>query len=158
MKYICTMFIVVLNLVLLGFSVFTKDPTVKDNHFRFENFKREISSTLEYVYLLCSHKKVTHWTQAKQYQSGAHDLWVKASTVKSGIPSTRKETYVNFKVTLDAGKSYMLNREINNDDIALWIQEIETGIKVSPIISSKLDYPRFKNENDAKYRCKAGTI
>ena len=58
---------------------------------------------------------------------------MKASISKRSIQDSRKEAFVNFKVKLALGKSYMLNRKLVEDKILLWIQEVDTGLGVSDV-------------------------
>ncbi|MEP1448724.1 MAG: hypothetical protein ABJK37_21640 [Paraglaciecola sp.] len=102
----------ILILSLTGCSLFPFETAIKENHFRFENFKRDVGDDLEFVYLMCSHKKPIGWEQPKQYESGEHNLWVMVETYQRDIPISYKVAVVNFDVNLQADKSYMLNRKI----------------------------------------------
>lgn len=151
---------ILLTLIMLPLYIAadTSLPHIKDNHFRFENFKRNLSFTHEYIYLMCAHKKVTGWSEPKQYIGGEHNLWVKASIENQNDSGSLKETYVNFKVNLIAGKSYMLNRTHNDNKVSLWIQEVNSGIKVSEVVTSQLKRPRYSEQSNSKKRCKLGSV
>jgi type IV secretory pathway ATPase VirB11/archaellum biosynthesis ATPase len=131
---------------------------IKENHFRFENFKRDKSSNLEYVHLMCYQKRPTTWAEPKQYLSGEHDLWVKASISKRNISQTTKEAFVNFKVKLKPGKSYMLNRETVDDKMSIWIQEVDTGLGVSDVMIADLKKPLIFDESMRKRQCESGSV
>jgi hypothetical protein len=150
---------------LIGCSVLPIKAKVKDNHFRLENLKRDKWSPFEHVYLMCFNKRATSWNTPKQYQSGEHDLWVKAtisdrSISNRGLPNSYKEAFVNFKVKLDSGISYMINRKIIEDNIAVWIQEVDTGRTVSEVLITKFEYPlpSVKDYKLSKKRCESGSI
>jgi len=131
---------------------------IKEDHFRFENFKRDKGSNNEYVHLMCFAKKPTAWAQPKQYKAGEHKLWVKANISKDGVPSSSKHAFAEFDVDLEAGKSYMLNRSIENDKISMWIQEVETGIGVSEVIVADLNMPLNEERKLRLDQCRQGTI
>ncbi|TWX47206.1 hypothetical protein [Colwellia hornerae] len=139
-------------------SNFPVKAEVKENHFRFENFKRDNSSTLEYVYLMCSHQKLTGWAEPKQYVSGFHDLWVKASISERYVPTSRRVAFVNFKVHLDANKSYMLNRQVVDDKVSLWIQDVDSGLSVSDVLTSDLKNPLWIVNSLRKKQCESGSV
>ncbi len=158
MKNLKLLLISALSVVSIGCSTLPLKAEIKENHFRFENFKRDKSSKLEYVHLMCFHKKPTTWAEPKQYLSGEHNLWVKASVSKRGIPSSTKEAFVNFKVKLESDKSYMLNRKIVDDKISLWIQEVDTGLGVSDVITADLENPLIIDDFLRKRQCKSGSV
>lgn len=139
-------------------SVFSSEITIQENHFRFENFKRDRSSLLESVYLMCHLKRPSTWTQARQYVSGEHNLWVKVKTYESDKPNSLKIAYANFKVNLKSGGNYMLNRVMKDDKISVWIQEVDSGTKVSSIKTVDMKYPRFDEKHASKSRCRSGTV
>lgn len=109
MKNLLTAF--TLGVTLLGCSNLPIKTDIKEDHFRLENFKREQGVDLEYVHLMCFKKRPTQWAEPKQYISGEHDLWVKASVSNPDVLNSQKEAFVNFNVNLDSNKSYMLNRK-----------------------------------------------
>lgn len=158
MKNLKLLLISTLSVASMGCSTLPFKTEIKDNHFRFENFKRDRSSKLEYVHLMCFHKKPVAWAEPKQYLSGEHDLWVKASISESNIPNSTKEAFVNFKVKLESNKSYMLNRKIVDDKISIWIQEVDTGIGVSEVLTSDLKNPLIIDDFLRKRQCESGSV
>ncbi len=143
---------------LISCSHFPVKTQVKENHFRLENFTAERGTKSEQVYLMCFHKRPTEWSAPKQYLAGEHQLWVKASIEDRGLGQDVKEAFVQFKVKLDAGKSYMLNRSIEDDLISLWIQETDTGVKASDVIVTQLKQPLLIEENLRKTQCREGSV
>ena len=141
---------------LCGFLPIKAD--VKDGHFRFENFKRTKSPDKELVHLMCHAKKPTSWTQPKQYQAGEHDLWVKAQVYRDNTPASEKHAFANFKVNLEQGKSYMLNRKLEGEHISLWIQEVDTGVSVSDVVVAQLKQPLAEERQLRLNQCRSGTI
>lgn len=147
-----------LVLPLLGCGVLPIQSEIKEDHLRFENFKRDISDDLEYVYLMCANKKPTSWLYPRQFASGAHELWVKVKTSKRDVPHSTKVAVVNIKVTLDADKSYMLNRKIVKDEASLWIQEVDTGITVSNVLVAALKRPSSNDYPVNLQQCQSGSV
>jgi hypothetical protein len=158
MKNLTWFLLLAVSITSLGCSVFPIKATVKENHFRFENFKRDKGPTREFIHLMCFRKKPIGWAEPTQYLGGEHDLWVKARISKRGTLNSRKEAFVNFKVNLAPGKSYMLNRKIEDDQITLWIQEVDTGLGVSEIIIADLKRPKIIENNLRKQQCESGSI
>jgi hypothetical protein len=158
MKNSQSLLILIISVTLLGCSVLPIKVGIKDNHFRFQNFKKEKSSTLEYIHLMCFHKKETGWIESKQYLSGEHNLWVKASISKRFIPSSNKEAFVNFKVNLDSDKSYILNRKLAEGNISIWIQELDTGLRISDVLVAPLKQPLLIERNLRRAQCESVTI
>ncbi|MEP1382616.1 MAG: hypothetical protein ABJK64_02340 [Paraglaciecola sp.] len=148
---------ILVSLALSGCSNFS--PEIADDNFRFENFRRIQNYDIELVYLMCENQRPVSWTSPKQFKSGAHDLWVKARFGDSESMNLAKEAVVNFKVTLDEGKAYMLNRKITEgkDSVALWIQESQTGIVVSEVITEELILPPFVGSL-RQQQCKSGSV
>ena len=158
MKRLSWFLLVTVCVTSLGCSVFPIKAVVKENHFRFENFKRDQGPKKEYVYLMCYRNKVTGWAEPKQYLSGEHDLWVKAHISKRGTPNSKKEAIVKFTVNLAAGKSYMLNRLIEGDKIKLWMQDVDTGLGVSETKIVDLKRPKITAYNLRKKQCESGSV
>lgn len=156
MKTINLIFVLLMSTFLFGFLPIKTN--IKDGHFRFENFKRVTSPNIELVHLMCYAKKPTSWTQPKQYQAGEHNLWVKAQISRANVPASEKHAYANFKVKLEQGKSYMLNRKISGDHISLWIQEVETGIGVSDVVVAQLQQPLIEERQLRLEQCRSGSI
>ncbi|MFT2091482.1 hypothetical protein [Paraglaciecola sp. 2405UD69-4] len=146
---------ILVGLTLSGCSNFS--PKIADNHLRFENFRRLQNYDVELVYLMCENHRPVSWTSPKQFTSGEHDLWVKAKFGDIERMSSAKEAIVNFKVNLDEGKAYMLNRNVKADTVSLWIQESETGLVVSEVITEKLELPNFVG-NLREKQCESGTV
>jgi hypothetical protein len=148
----------ILILGLSGCGIFPVDTAIQENHFRFENFKRDVTDDAEFVYLMCSHKKPIGWEQAKQYESGEHNLWVMVETFERDIPASYKVAVVNFNVNLQAGANYMLNRKIDKRKALLWIQDVETGLIVSDVLTAELKRPLSYHFLEKRKQCETGTV
>ena len=156
MKILNLILLLIMSTFLFGFLPIK--TTIKADHFRFENFKRDKSVNQEFVHLMCFEKKPTSWAQPKQYPAGKHLLWVKALTYRQGVPASEKNAFAKFEVQLEAGKSYMLNRKIEGEQISIWIQEVETGNKVSTIEVTELKRPLLEEYQLRKDQCRLGSI
>lgn len=146
------------SFIISGCTLLPIKAQIKEEHFRFENFKRDKGRQLEYVHLMCFKNKPITWTQPKQYTVGEHELWVKARVLRRDIPNNKREAFAHFKVNFEAGKSYMLNRKIDEDNISIWIQEVDTGIGVSDVVVAELKTPLIEEYNLRKQQCESGTI
>ena len=142
--------------LLCGFLPIKTD--IKPGHFRFENFKRIKSPNKELVHLMCYRHKPTSWAQPKQYQAGKHNLWVKAKIYRDDVPASEKHAFANFNVELNEGKSYMLNRKIEGEQISMWIEEAETGQSASNVVVTNLKQPLLKEYQKRLEQCRSGTI
>ena len=156
MKITQLVFVLLMSTFLFGFLPIKAD--IKDGHFRFENFKRTKSPNKELVHLMCYAKKPTSWAQPKQYQAGEHDLWVKALVYRQDVPNSEKHAFANFKVNLEQGKNYMINRKVEGEHISLWIQEVESGVGVSDVVVAQLKQPRLEERQLRLEQCRSGTI
>jgi hypothetical protein len=145
-------------LALSGCGIFPIQAVIKENHFRLENFKRDVTDDVEYVYLMCANKKPTTWFEPRQHISGEHDLWVKVKTLNRTIPHSTRVAIVNFKVDLDADKSYMLNRKIVDGKVSLWIQEVDTGLGVSDVLIANLKRPLLTDYHHSVKQCSSGSV
>ena len=143
---------------ITGCSTFPLKSDIQDGHFRFENFRRDTGPTLEYVYLMCFSQEPTEWSEPRQFESGAHDLWVKASITERDILNSTREAYVNFDVTLAPGTSYMLNRKIVDDNISIWIAQADTGEVVSEVMTTDLAAPPVVDYSLRRRQCQSGSI
>jgi len=155
MKNFKFLFIYFLSLFLAGCGILPFKTDIKENHFRFENFQRDIG---EYIYLMCYRQRPTRWDTPKQYLSGEHSLWIEANISDSKLLSFRKEAFVFFKVKLDSGKSYMLNRKLEGENISIWIQDVESGQKVSKVITTDLKPAVFEKKAWRKKQCKSSSV
>ncbi len=148
----------VLSVFLFGCSTLPFQAEVKDEHFRLENFKDDKGKDIDYVYLNCFHKRPTAWSEPKQFEAGEHDLWVRAVTARRGVGNSKKEAFVNFKMELEAGKSYMFNRKFTDDEASIWIQESASGKVVSDVLTAKLRTPLIIDDNLRKTQCESGSV
>jgi len=152
-KYLLTCLV---GLFLVGCGILPFEREIKVDHFRLENFKQDIDSPSELIHLMCYRKKPTNWSEPKQYLNGEHRLWVEANISTSSMNT--KEAFVLFNVKLDSGKSYMINRKIKDGKISIWIQESDSAIKVSKVITTDLNIAALGKRTFRQKRCKSGTI
>ncbi|MDA8621937.1 hypothetical protein N9L48_04740 [Psychrosphaera sp.] len=112
----------------------------------------------EYVYLMCHRKRVTTWSNPKQFLSGKHNLWVKAEVSKRDTANSKRVAFVNFELELDAGENYTLNRKVDDEQISIWIQNTESGKAVSEVKTAKLEIPKVIDKRLRREQCESGTI
>jgi hypothetical protein len=152
--------------LMSGCNTFPIDLGVKEGHFRIENFVQNNRPTKEYVYLMCRFNRpigfnlprdyAAGFDVPRQYPAGEHKLWVRADVNKPGTAAS-KYAFVEFDVSLDEGKSYMLNRERNEEEISVWIEDIQSGEKVSQIKTATLALEPFVG-NLRLRQCEEGTV
>jgi len=158
MNYMKLILFALLSIVAFNSHAVPLNGSIETGKFRFENFQQDRSKNIEYVYLMCFHKKVTPYIYAKQMLAGEHDLWVKATSSRRGVKNSIKEAIVNFKVNLEAGKNYQLNRKKTDGEIAIWIQNIDTGEIVSNVIKTKLKIRLIVDERLRRKQCQSGSV
>jgi len=160
MKSCFTMLAATMVVTLTACTQFPIKLPIADDQVRFENFKRDSNQPVHsYVYLACKNSQLQGWNEPRKLNAGDHSLYIKAVTTHRNVPNSIKEAYATFDVTLEGGKSYMLNRELQNEDtMKVWIQEVDTGIGVGEVKTVHLDKPF--NEETAKHRqsCASGTV
>lgn len=132
--------------------------TIKEGHFRFENFYMAHKNPNELVFLACFRKKKSEWIQARQFEAGEHDLWVSAVTQLPSVKNSKKSVYLNFKVKLEANKNYRLNSTRNEGDISVWIENKETGEMVTEVQTGELRPDLFTDVREQYKNCRAGTV
>ena len=150
--------VVLVSIFLVSCGILPFKSEIKENHFRFENFKRSVGSPVESIRLMCFRKKPARRTEPKQYLSGEHSLWVEAYVSNQSPSIGSKTAFALFKVKLGSGKSYMLNRKIEGDKISIWIQESDTGLRVSGVVTTDLKIGQIDNNNLRVKRCRTSTI
>ncbi|MFT6529820.1 MAG: hypothetical protein ACJAZB_001471 [Psychrosphaera sp.] len=143
---------------IIGCSAIPANDEIKANHFRFVNFKSDTGALLEYVHLMCFRKKPTEWTEPKQFEAGEHSLWVKANISRLDFANSKTEAFVNFKVKLEANKTYTLKRKLEGQKILMWIVDVETGQAVSEVLEGELKKEPIYLGNKRIKTCRSGTI
>jgi len=145
--------IIFLSMACSNLQIKTK---IEEGKFRFENFQVLSGPQLESISLLCYRKKPTDWHGARQYDAGKQTLLVKA------IIKYEKQAYVTFNIKLAAGQNYILNRTIVGDKISIWIEEKESGLKVSTIETASLElinrHKMVYEAKEEKKACKASSV
>jgi len=156
MKYVKIGVLILLSSAILSCSNMQISKDIDEDKFRFQNFQVLSGPVLESVSLLCYRKKITDWHGARQYEAGEHTLLVKAEI------KFERQAYVTFNVKLNAGHNYILNRTIENEEISIWIEDIDSGMKVSTIETAQL---KFINRHkliyyakEEKKACKSSSI
>ncbi|AIF98057.1 MAG TPA: hypothetical protein DCW74_15015 [Alteromonas australica] len=124
-----------------GCSTMSTQAKQEDSQFRFENFEQDKAFNNDYAYLMCFRQRPTEWQPARHYDSGEHNLWVRAVSYERRLPSTEREALVNFKLELDAGKDYRINREINDGIVKVWIEEKDSSEIISEVKTAELKRP-----------------
>mgnify|MGYP000429730673 CR=1 FL=1 len=155
MKYFKIIVLVLLG--SLGLSCSLQIPVdIDEGKFRFENFKVLNGPQLESISLLCYRKKPSDWFGARQYEAGEHKLLVKAEI------EPKRQAYVTFNVKLEASHNYILNRTIEGESISIWIQDIDSGLKVSTIETTQLELINIHKyiyyAKEEKKACEASSI
>lgn len=140
LKYLPLILITGLNFSCSNFQIPNK---IDEEKFRFENFQVLKGPQLELVSLMCYRKKISDWYGARQYEAGDHTLLVKAEV------ETKRQAYVTFNVNLAAGHNYILNRTIEGENISIWIEDIDSGMKVSTIETAQLEL--YRNHKSMYY-------
>lgn len=156
-----------LNFITISYLIITLGACVnipikkdiKAGYFRIKNFQYEKGRQRDYVYLMCNRKSPSKWVTARQYESGQHALWIKASVGHRDFPSATKDAYIMFNVELKAGKNYQLNRQVIDENILIWIEE-QSGTDRIVVDSAKaeLKRPLLIYERLRKEQCSQGTI
>ncbi len=157
MKCLLTLLLSLSITVILGCSVLSTQVEVKEDHFRFENFIRNIKFEKEYIYLACHRQRPIGWDNPRQYVAGEQNLWITAAFDDSNTMKLLKTAHFNFKVNLESGKSYMPNREINGDRISVWIQEVDSGARVSEVQEANLEIQLSEYVKSRK-QCTTSTV
>ncbi len=139
-----------------GITPFKRD--IADGKFRLESFHIPYKTLDTRIYLMCNKKKPVGWAVAKQYPAGKHSLWVKVD-VKPRSMGYRGQAHINFEMEFEAGKNYRLNKKADGRNITVWIEEKDTGIVKSKVITTYLHQPMQYGEKKLRLRqCQRGTI
>jgi len=158
MKYIGVSLLVLAGIASSGCSVFKDKYAVKENHFRFENYKKDSFDQIERAFLTCQDHKPTKKFEPRIFEVGQHNLWVTATVSKDSLKNQTKEAFVNFDVTLESGKSYELDGNVIGNKISLWIKDSSTDEAVSEVITTNLERPSVDNYKKRLEWCKSGTV
>ncbi|TRY30659.1 hypothetical protein [Aliiglaciecola sp. M165] len=145
------------SLVVFGCSTLPIETALKDEHFRIENFQRNIDDPRESLFLMCSNNQLVNWHAAGQFPAGEYDLMVIAVSNKRFVPHSRKEAEVRFNVNLESGKNYTLNRKREGNDISVWIQDAESGKRVSDVQTTTMKLPLGNTYRRRLHECRTGT-
>lgn len=147
----------IISSFLLGCETLPIRAEIKEDHYRFENFVQNVEPKHEYIFMACHRHKPTGWNVAKQYPAGPQNLWIKAAKYTTTTSNVPRVAYFNLQTNLEAGKSYMPNRKIEGNKIALWIQEVESGERVTEILEAELKFPVAETIVSHK-QCKTSSV
>ena len=153
--------ITITSLILLSlFSCknFPVNTQIKTGYFRLEEFRHARINQSERIYLMCYKQKPKKGIARKQFPAGKHNLWVMASLANHDTFRIHGQTFVNIDVTLEANKSYAFNSKIKDNDLWIWIEDVDTGTKVSRPIQTQLGSPAFITDDKIRKACKSSTI
>jgi len=112
----------------------------------------------EYVTLMCFNNRPNGRLILRDVDKGEHILFVRAKVVNANLQLGKvREAIVRLDVNLEGGKRYSLSQFRDNHDMKVWLRETDTGIPVSEIVSTRVEYPKFVG-NLRLQQCKEGTI
>lgn len=152
----------VLAVAVIGMSGCANVPVkaeVQEGKFRFENFKDDRGYDLQYVHLMCRYKRPIAWAESTiQYDAGPQSLWIKADIITARKERSAGEAYVHFDVDLAAGHTYTVKRDIKGHDISIWIENMDTGEKITEVAQAVLKPKLLVEDNLRKTQCEQGTV
>ena len=139
----------------------TQQAEVQPNEARidfFANRGEAFDNKREYVKLMCFNQRPNGALVLRDVVPGEHVLFVQASVVNTDLPDgTTREAIVRLDVNLEGGKRYSLNQSRDHHDMKVWLQETDSGVPVSEIVTTRVEYP--KSVGDLRLeQCKEGTV
>ena len=142
-------------------DVINQQANVQPNEARidfFANRGEAFDNKREYVKLMCLNQRPTSASALRDVEEGEHVLFVRAMVVNTDLPvDNMREAIVRLDVNLEGGKRYSLNQTRDNRDMKVWLQETDSGIPVSEIVTTRVEYP--KSVGDLRLeQCKEGTV
>ncbi|WP_334049168.1 hypothetical protein [Alteromonas gracilis] len=107
---------------------------------------------------MCFNQRPTSASALRDVEEGEHVLFVRAMVVNTDLPADNmREAIVRLDVNLEGGKRYSLNQIRDNSDMKIWLQESDSGIPVSKVVTTRVEYP--KSVGDLRLeQCKEGTV
>ena len=142
-------------------DVINQQAKVQPNEARidfFANRGEAFDNKREYVKLMCFNQRPTSASALRDVEEGEHVLFVRAMVVNTDLPADNmREAIVRLDVNLEGGKRYSLNQIRDNRDMKIWLQESDSGIPVSKVVITRVEYP--KSVGDLRLeQCKEGTV
>ena len=135
------------------------EKEVNPGHFRLENYSYDhMNDSIEYIYTLCHQHKPTSWIAARQYPAGTHNIWVKATFQEVGIWHSYREAFVNFEMTFPEGGNYQWVSKIDQGNISIWLQDVDTHEASSEIITTPLKRHNIGDNGKIIQQCKEGSV
>jgi len=97
--------------------------------------------------------------RVKQYPAGIHNIIIRAQT---NTVSQKGMSYAQIILNLEEGKRYQLAREVDGDNISMWIFEADTKVIVSGVVTAKIiSRPNglpVKTSIEMEEMCRSSTI
>ena len=150
--------IVCFSLISCTNFIFPIKASIEEGHYRFENFKNHLGGHQEILVRGCLYdfpysSKYHSFVGGRQYLvDGEEKFMVQASLSGKNITGIRY-VWVPLTANFEENKSYMLNRKLNDFDVSIWIQEVDTGIRVSSIASTTFPRSRIDESHRMKKMC-----
>ena len=142
-------------------DIIDQQANVQPNEARidfFANRGEAFDNRREYVKLMCFNQRPTSASLLRDVEEGEHVLYVQASVVNTDLPDgTTREAIVRLDVNLEGGKRYSLNQSRDHHDMKVWLQETDSGVPVSEIVTTRVEYPKSVG-NLRLEQCKEGTV
>ena len=107
---------------------------------------------------MCFNKRPNGALILRDVEEGEHVLFVRASVINSDLPfGNEREAIVRLEANLEGGKRYSLNQTRDNLNMKVWLQETDTGVPVSEVVSTRVEYPQYVGDLRLQ-QCKEGTV
>lgn len=124
----------------------------------FANRGEAFDNKREYVTLMCFNQRPNRALALRDVEEGEHVLFVRASVINKDLPfGNVREAIVRLDVDLEGGKRYSLSQTRDNNDMKVWLQETDTGMPVSDIVSTRIQYPESVGDLRLE-QCKEGSV
>ena len=142
-------------------EVINEQATIQPDEARidfFANRGEAFDNQREFVKLMCFNKRPNGALILRDVEEGEHVLFVHASVINSDLPfGNEREAIVRLEANLEGGKRYSLNQTRDNLNMKVWLQETDTGVPVSEIVSTRVEYPQYVGDLRLQ-QCKEGTV
>lgn len=142
-------------------EVINEQATIQPDEARidfFANRGEAFDNQREFVKLMCFNKRPNGALILRDVEEGEHVLFVRASVINSDLPfGNEREAIVRLEANLEGGKRYSLNQTRDNLNMKVWLQETDTGVPVSEVVSTRVEYPQYVGDLRLQ-QCKEGTV
>ncbi|OUL56362.1 hypothetical protein [Pseudoalteromonas ulvae] len=149
-----------LTLTVSGCSLLPIETDVKEGFVRIKNQYDNTPNRNESIFLFCHNQRVIEHQTNREYPAGQHNLWVMVNVADTVHNSAGREAVVNFNVDLPAGKKYILNGQMldQNAEMAVWIEDFDNAEVVSPIVKTSLKNPSLVPYQLRKKQCESSSV